>query len=418
MDFNKLTPNILLVIFRYLPIKDQIRLGRINKQFQELSRIALSETKSINTEQLQGNKLQSLLNLANLCSSNLKEIKIGQNLVHWMPRFCEIMFPKLTKLFVSVNRRITYFGGIIAKSPNLESVKWFDKNELSWEVSACIKFPDNVVSEKLETLEIFRADADTFQSMTGKCPNLRRFHILVIDDNRYHHSNQFHVQALENFDNFFASCPNLDSFQIRHDQMFSYKNFDHFWRLNSIRCLTLQCYDGFDDSDIHKISTCFPQLEHLNLSWLNLTNVGLADLATLKKIKNMRLSTRSGLDQEIDLGIRLLTQCQNLETLLIYASITSTTLIAFFQHCLQFRGLEIESLMGVDTIKEALDVVESLGEIVTRDVSIVTYKQEIWESKEVPERLNDLEQANGHVIKINSRRDKDFDYSDSVFFIL
>src|SRR5688572_7445293 len=90
MEFSQLSANVFLQIFSYFPLRDQIRLGRLNQCFYQMSTVAVSQTKRLDFSCSSRHPSrypdpEELASLLNLCSSNLERIHFPRH------RCCSIL---------------------------------------------------------------------------------------------------------------------------------------------------------------------------------------------------------------------------------------------------------------------------------------------------------------------------------------
>lgn len=393
MEFSDLPYFISLKIFRYLSVKDLIRVSRVCRHFSDFSTTVLCETKSIDFGDHVFRKLTptALSNLISLCADDLKSIKFSR-LIHRLnlEAFAQFECPRLMELDLgkaAIGHEV--FEKLVKNSPNLQQLVWNN-------VFAPVKYPD-MVNKNLKTLKLCRCDDTSFASLTGRCPQLKHLevHVLTRIDG-------------ETFDSFFEHCPNLETLILRDIRVrgivIRFEAMQHFWRLPSLRVLVLgNDYDRkMTDVELEKISTAFPLLEHLELCQLNVTNWGVSHLASLKNLHTLTISLNSDFVEVSD-GIRRIAECGRLEEARLDVPVAAASFIALLRYCHRLRFLYVHSIDGVETPDVAAEVVRSLSGPCKRSLTVRMLRGfQVWQSVEVQETLKELEKSAGHTVRFEN----------------
>lgn len=204
MAFERLPEEVFRRILGFLPLKDQVRVGLVNKSFYATSQLVISETaKSINLARPEFRNLNQdqFRRLMTLCSNKLERIKLRDYDIEQMAAFLEFAFPRLTSLHVGyTDAGNDTLEQVMAKYPNLRSFVWLTDTALPGPIF--VEYPSNYMNDSLEELDIAYCDNESIESITECFPNLKNLKMIAMNVD------------LDILDWFFASVPQLERVRL------------------------------------------------------------------------------------------------------------------------------------------------------------------------------------------------------------
>lgn len=414
-NFDSLSNDLILYIFRYLPMKDVVRISSVCQKFNGVSKTLIAGTTVLHLEAPFFKKLNAdqLAGLLDLCSSKLKEIKLDT--VDKVYRFSKYSCPKLTSVVIFGPYVLDELRDIVRQNKNLKTLVLSKRQTPEPRryqlpnVDPIFIFPD-VIAENLQALKVIRCDNDSLLSLTGRVPSLQAF--------------STKLQKIETHvaEEFFASVPELKEVDILESsdtiQDPLYANLTTFW---SLPLTKLTLYGASDASIVIRIVNSFPLLEHLQLGSLSMpTTHTLETIATLKNLRILYLDGYRIGNKEDD--ILLLTRCRTLqkaafpelrvtvENWIKFVRMSPPTLAYFCAR--NIYGIATFRASGVYPAKPvAEDVMEQLHVIGPRSLTIVIMcmhrppagccgEYSNWESAAMREAVKKLKENGGPDIKI------------------
>jgi len=396
MEFSQLPEAMFLQIFRFLPLGNQIRLSRVNQDFQMISEKAISQITHIDfrdDNSIQDISLEWFKILIEACSNNLKEIYFGGTAQ--MEAFSKITYPRLEEIVFDGNISNEAFGRLFENNKNLRVFRWVRMDGFV-SLPAYFRYPTHAGAlMNLEWLELPYCNDVAISSLIGQCPKLKtlRLHCEVTQS------------TLLVLDDLFRGSPNIDSIWLYGSdgaQSVDFTCLVNFWQLTLVGLhVDYPMAPGTDDNFLVKIATSFRNMEELRLHRLKATSVGIQALASLGNLQSLYLSECENIDD----GIRQLTSCKRLVCAwFTKAGIATDTFKALVENCQELILLEMNQLLA-DTSIQPASVIDSIStdnfkieiRIDIRDQA----NRGIWKSEEVKEALKKLKETAGHNIQFS-----------------
>lgn len=165
MYFSSIPDTVFLQIFRQLPFKDRVRLGCLNGNFYRMSKIAISETKSLDL----GDKIferltpHSLSTLLDQCAKNIERIRISDrpDSSAVLDTLAQNSCPHLFELVVEA-RAMRFpnnlFDLLIQKYENLRTLTWHADNPYFL----------GLIRERLKILHLRKCNNVALYSLVGR----------------------------------------------------------------------------------------------------------------------------------------------------------------------------------------------------------------------------------------------------------
>ncbi|XP_011500466.1 PREDICTED: F-box/LRR-repeat protein 13-like [Ceratosolen solmsi marchali] len=326
---HKLNNDCIRSIFQYLSIVDRIRIERVCKRWQIISRTSWYDIKDLNFDnELWGFKKSSFIEkinyrifkkVLNRCGQFLISIefydynsRLGPNVLNIVARFC----PNLQYLYASdltvspwsiknlanscCKIRLFSIGNCTDKCDKELSALFkrnADLNQLNvyWNNKITGKCLSKLNSESIETIIFFDCPSILLRHF-NVVKNFQNLKVLVMD--HFHDSYSF-FNNNNTMDNIGSCSEKLRILTLSSCPLYT-TSLDKIANLTSLECLDLSCNDSVDDDVLIMIGANCKLLKTVDLSDCNaVTNMGLSHIVSLPLLKSLLIEYLNNISDEV-----------------------------------------------------------------------------------------------------------------------